>query len=501
MLSLGHYFSLLYDSGIRDGKPLVKPKKHFRQDPQLDRKRVNVILVYAGAFNPAHRGHLAVLYHAYEQLAEELNIVAAIIRPANDLILQQKHQKYSPNEKRCIRFDDRACLWKEDPHLPPWACESFEVSSSAFRKKLKAVARKDGCKIRFADLVGPEAVFWKNRKDQFGEMTIVSDVAREAIHDGQHGFRNICLSSVMKNWYVDVESLGTYFLDKTHDAMQRRLEEPRAQEAIATSEDGARRAGTGNQYSVPNLPPNLSHGASELAIARVDGLLACEEDEQRSRAPEVTESLATQLSRRSSPSSVTVCWWKGASPRKSLRLLRSTAEQHGPFRGISSSEIQKKMHELKGYKLKSALESVALSPSLLWDVLLPRRLQRDGLNDRHDDKCTSLSNIKRDVVTVPTRQLHSLLLARGISTLDDITLATKKSDVFLFAELVQPGKQKSDSQDDAMTNGTVIQIKVRKMREGCFDCLYDKIVDVSLRDWKRKAKAKEGKDSGKRHVI
>ncbi|KAL9005213.1 MAG: hypothetical protein Q9188_002012 [Gyalolechia gomerana] len=340
-------------------KPKSKPSKFSKSssDPNIDWRDVELEekLGEVPCYNNA----------SVEQLAEELNIVAAIIRPANDLVLQQKHQKYSPNEKRCIRFDDRARLWKEDPHLPPWACESFEVSSSAFRKKLKALARKDGCKIRFADLVGPDAVFWKDRKDQFGEMTIVSDVAREAIHDGQHGFRDICLRSV-------------------HEEL-RRLEEPRAQEAIATGEDGARRAGIGNQYSVPDLPLNLSHGASELAIARVDELLAFEEDGQMSKAPEVTESLATQLSRLSSPSSVTVCWWKDASPRKSLRLLRSTAEQHGPFRGISSSEIQKKMHELKGYKLKSALESVALSPSLLWDVLLPRRIQRDELNDRHDD--------------------------------------------------------------------------------------------------------------------
>ena len=78
MPTLGRYLSTILDGNDKG------VQFRFKQNPQLDRSRANVILVYYGSFNPPHRGHLAVLWHAYYQLAKELNIVAAVIRPFHD---------------------------------------------------------------------------------------------------------------------------------------------------------------------------------------------------------------------------------------------------------------------------------------------------------------------------------------------------------------------------------------------------------------------------------
>lgn len=352
MPSLGFYFSLLCDDEVGDGK------RHFRQDPQLDTERSNVIIIFKGSFNPPHKGHLAVLYHAYEQLAEELNIVAALIRPHSDRSLQSKRQRRRKTENKCIPLNDRVRLWKEDPHFPAWACGSLEVRSSAFQKQLKALALLDGCKIRFAYLFGPDAVLSQEHLEHSGKMIIGSDVAREAIYEGHHGFRSICQSNVMSNWYVDVGRLG-----------MKGLGEPQTQESIAADEEDAQGPKPKTRNIIANLSLSLSQESSKPAGTPIDELVLLDKDKQMSKTSGAAGPLAPQLLRLSSPNSVIVCWCKEMSPRRSLRLLNSTPEQHGPFRGISSSAIQEKMHELDGLELKSALDSAALSPNLLWDIL------------------------------------------------------------------------------------------------------------------------------------
>ncbi|KAI4182620.1 MAG: hypothetical protein L6R41_005866 [Letrouitia leprolyta] len=152
----------------------------------------------------------------------------------------------------------------------------------------------------------------------------------------------------------------------------KRLGEPQGQEPIAADEDYARRFENENEDIVATSSSlSLSRGAGGPTNVPINEMAALEEDEQTSKASEAAEPLATQLSRLSSSSSLTVCWCKDESRRRSLRLLRSTPEQYGPFRGINSSGIQEKMHELKGYDLKSFLELAALNANLLWDMLQP----------------------------------------------------------------------------------------------------------------------------------
>ncbi|KAL8777974.1 MAG: hypothetical protein Q9213_007626 [Squamulea squamosa] len=179
MPTLGGYLSTIFDGKSNAGR------FRFGQNPKLDRSGTNVILIYRGSFNPPHRGHLAVLWHAYHQLVQDLNIIAAIIRPSHDDRLQIKYRNRE-SKPFVITLSDRARLWKEDPHFPPWAWGftgflSETGGCSILQKKLKALARKDACRIRFADLCGPD----RTPETTFSEMTIITDVAREAKYDQQ----------------------------------------------------------------------------------------------------------------------------------------------------------------------------------------------------------------------------------------------------------------------------------------------------------------------------
>ncbi|KAL8728678.1 MAG: hypothetical protein Q9166_005242 [cf. Caloplaca sp. 2 TL-2023] len=109
------------------------------------------------------------------------------------------------------------------------------------------------------------------------------------------------------------------------------------------------------------MSADLFQGASDLAVAEVDGLLGLEDVQETEYPPartEIKESLAIQPTRLGSSSSVSMCWQKDARPTKSLRFLRTTPGQHAPFRGIVSSLIQEKIHELEGDELESALETI-----------------------------------------------------------------------------------------------------------------------------------------------
>ncbi|KAL8803339.1 MAG: hypothetical protein Q9182_003227 [Xanthomendoza sp. 2 TL-2023] len=455
MPTLGRYLSNIYDGNKEDGKADIEGLYRLKQNPQLCRERSNVILTYRGSFNPPHRGHLAVLWCAFHQLSERLNIVAAYIRICPDRSLEKKYR----NRKgaRLFSSEERARLWKEDPDFPPWAWiyEDSEDGPSALQAKLKALARADRCRIRFAELYGPDCYDQANLR----EMTIVTDVAREAPFDSPYGLQ-ICHWLSFGSWLVDDGENKTpaptrVQVQMEHDKIQRERketiekerEEVRKQQRIAAGEAQARRAVEEKYSSVLDISASLLHGVSHLAIAKVDGLLGLEDPNTTPVAPVRTqpkESLTTQLNTLRSPQSVSVCWQTQERPIKSLRFLRSTPEQHAPFRGISSTVIQEKMQELKGYKLKAVLESMVLSPGLLWDMLLPSRLRCDkvaytdskvdgpicldiemDLIARHS--CPNHPPLHPTTARTPICHWHTLSYHRGTQTLDDMLLPVCES--------------------------------------------------------------------------
>ena len=261
-------------------------------------------------------------------------------------------------------------------------------------------------------------------------MTIVSDVAREFAL-GQKGGFPIFHPTCFGPWeMVDSISSGDdpaqseQTIRQDWEAFNRNLE-------IAASRDRARRAVDEVYDSVPSLRASMLQGASDLAMARVYGLLGLAEDHQSSTSLEMEETLATQFARLGDPCSVRVCWQGVGSQRKSFRCLLTTHEQHQPFRGISSSRIQEMMHELKGYKLKSALESMALSPDLLWDMLLPKRMRMPMLELRNGTNtvcavCSAHRSMDQFVMKLAWFQISQWKALQGRRTVDDLVLPSKE---------------------------------------------------------------------------
>ncbi|KAI4126235.1 MAG: hypothetical protein LQ338_003860 [Usnochroma carphineum] len=499
MPTLGSYLSTIYKHQDNNDNLPVR----FEQDPRVRKSLTNVILVYRGSFNPPHRGHLAVLWHAYKQLANELNIMAAIIYVRSDELLKNKYS--SLNNRHLIPFVDRVRLWTQDPYFPPWAwvhADSTKGACSILKTKLKKLAKKDGCRIRFADLYGPDCVTPDTDEDTFGEMTIVSDVGREAGYDQQDGLERFA-RTYFGPWMLDDGHQGNNCIAPTKEAERKKEEEVQRQQEIAAGKRRAQKAVDENYSSIPDMSFNRIFEASDLAIAKVDGLLGLKDHEHSPK-----ESLATQLARLGSSRSVSVCWQKYARPIKSLRFLRSTSEQNAPFRGICSSGIQEVMHELKGWALKEALEAMALSPSLLWDMLLPARLQRNQRNWQKNveagHECASQSAMELDLITVRLGHLQPLVCDRGLLTLDDTVLPMRKRKDSLVPELCTPRRRLQTVDDTVLPMGKLedslvprlsgpgkrkrkmqdidVQRGSQKMRKVCycFSCLYDEIVDFSL---------------------
>ncbi len=83
---------------------------------QLLQFQPNRILLYLGAFNPPHRGHLNLIRHVFDNAGDDLNIVLAIISPMDDDRLLDKFS--DENNPLLLTQKQRITLWKAHG-LPP----------------------------------------------------------------------------------------------------------------------------------------------------------------------------------------------------------------------------------------------------------------------------------------------------------------------------------------------------------------------------------------------
>ncbi|KAF7560105.1 hypothetical protein G7046_g4041 [Stylonectria norvegica] len=152
-----------------------------RNPPIVSSDLINRILLFPGSFNPPHQGHLKLLKYVYENAGDDLNIVAAIVLPTDDERLAEKMS--GEKEGYVLSRDQRVNLWR-GKGLPvdwAWIYDKSEAEWADFRLKLERTARKDGIRIRYILLGGPDWIgssfihdprFW-NCKD-----SITSDVSR-----------------------------------------------------------------------------------------------------------------------------------------------------------------------------------------------------------------------------------------------------------------------------------------------------------------------------------
>ena len=466
MATLGHYLSIGYGNelGIAD---------YLNQITTLDKQRKNVILVFPGSFNPPHRSHLALLYHTYEQLASKLNIVGAMVKPLPDTYIQNKHLGNGSTAKCVILLRDRARLWKEDPYFPPWAWVYEGVkwgSYTSFRDKLKALAKEDGYSITYAGLYGPDCINFDDW-EELQEMTITSDIARKADYDLDLDQR--------------LENPSQYGLGVWHVANGEREGIP-----LDLQPEGARQ---NERDDFPGKDHNSIFGASAGLSQKASALAAAKVDELLGLKLKVMALLPPHLAMLRSTKSTSICWRPKVGSEQSIHILRATSAQSALFRGISSSRIHKTIGRLKGYKLRPALEFMALSPGLLWNMLLPYPFQQRERPDDNEETITHVCTGSCIFRPKAGRHLQHSIYGAGIYTLDDIVVppmigrrlhGSLCGTGFLAAAVEQqkPVVALDDMFVNSMNAGGLSRMLQRRQRRCCRDSMYDEIVDIDLRE-------------------
>lgn len=424
---------------------------------------------------------MAVLRHAYYQLSKSLNVVAAIIKLNRDSSVQHKCERHGGN--RALSKEHRTQLWMEDSHFPPWAWvkEDIDMSIEALSREITKRARRDRCRVRIADLFGPDCA--EGMDDEWHEgLTIVSDIARQPVCLRENGLPNLQDDeeiTYFEPWSLDQESTRECGHAWTMETIQKEHDDHERQQRITAGHEHARRA-VKDAYS--SVPTSLYQGASALATAKVDGLLGVTEPQAGSSRPIIDEPLETQFARLASPSPVYVCKKIRDTERRkgTMYFLRSTPEQNAPFRGISSTAIHKVMREYKGYKLKSALETMALSPTLLWDILLGLRSEPKQTDEANHHACETHVSLRWELIRLSLCHINSSAPTDGLKAVDDIVLPVSRRDTQIANTTYRRGRR--NSLTGMPIQGTDSRQKSLKSQTCCYTCWYHEFVDQSRRN-------------------
>ena len=186
---LGDYITKRYygssSSSSTDGTSIFQKGTSFRR-PLLKKNRINRFIFFPGIFDPPHRGHEALLRHAF-QGTQDINCIAAIILPLDDDRLKRKYA--STPDRTLLSREERVQLWRgeenvNDLHEWSWVYDKTEEDWYSFRDNLIKDVAEDGFWLKCILLMGPEYLncqdhpIWADYEKIDG--IVVSDVARSA---------------------------------------------------------------------------------------------------------------------------------------------------------------------------------------------------------------------------------------------------------------------------------------------------------------------------------
>jgi hypothetical protein len=153
MATFAQYFHQIHNYDSR--KAGVDSEANRCKVPLLSKDKVNRVMVYYGAFNPPHVGHLAVLCHAF-QSSSDLNIVAGLVYPTG---VDHTRRKNRHSSRRLVLSEEqRSELWERDVRFPAWAFAPREKynTSTDFETQIASAAKQDGYEILYIRVMGPD---------------------------------------------------------------------------------------------------------------------------------------------------------------------------------------------------------------------------------------------------------------------------------------------------------------------------------------------------------
>jgi hypothetical protein len=180
MATFAQYYHRIHKHDSR--KAGVDSEANKCQVPLLSKDKVNRVMIYFGAFNPPHIGHLGVLCHAFQGSAD-LNIVASLVYPLD--VGQIDRKNYCSNRRLVLSEEQRSELWERDVRFPTWAFaprRKYETSKD-FETEIASAAKKDGYEIRYIRVIGPDG--WdidnprRHMSTRYSEY-LITDAARRA---------------------------------------------------------------------------------------------------------------------------------------------------------------------------------------------------------------------------------------------------------------------------------------------------------------------------------
>lgn len=320
-----------------------------RAPPTLSRDHTNRILLFNGCFNPPHRGHLALLEHAFHHCGEDLRVVAAVVLVASEEYLRWKLRRADLSDAQRIQLWDGE-LSARDVN---WCLAYPEDAWWAVSARLKRDLKRDGFDVEFVRIAGGDKV--KQRSQAHGQWScrtlVTSDICRRVdfFDDGEgedHGDGGGGSPATLRNH-------GPWKKVQVADEILREQARSRVLHSLGLNGGGVDIAGDASTDMTAAQSSLVKEEGGEEAAA-----LARRIDEEYLR------SLSVRDKRR--------LWACDCTSNPRGYTLRFIASDDHLSPDISSTNLRNIIAYTELSELEDKLQGVALSPALLTRFIFAR---------------------------------------------------------------------------------------------------------------------------------